>query len=187
MERTQQQRRSPDGEQLEWGAPAQRPAHGERPFEEFYRLEMPRLVALARSLCGGGAADDVAQEAMLSAYRHWHRVSEMDWPEAYVRRTCANLAVSHVRRGVVELRALARLAARRSPPVEIEEPAGEFWSAVRALPPRQAQVVALHYVCDLSVAEVAATLELHVGTVKTHLSRAREQLAHALGPIEEQP
>jgi DNA-directed RNA polymerase specialized sigma24 family protein len=135
MERTQQQRRSPVGEQLEWGVPAPRPTDGERPFEPFYRLEMPRLVALARSLCGGAAADDVAQEAMLSAYRHWHRVSEMDWPEAYVRRTCANL--------------------------------------VRACHPGRRRSSPWHYVCDLGVAKVAATLELPVGTVKVHLSRAR--------------
>ncbi|MDP9219733.1 MAG: ECF-type sigma factor, partial [Actinomycetota bacterium] len=49
--------------------------------------------------------------------------------------------------------------------------------AVRSLPRRQAQVVALFYLYDLSVADVAATLELSEGSVKTHLSRARAALA----------
>lgn len=60
-----------------------------------------------------------------------------------------------------------------SAPVEDEQ----VWSAVRALPKRQAQVVALHYALDLSVAEVAATLGCAEGTVKAHLSRARAALA----------
>ena len=44
----------------------------------------------------------------------------------------------------------------------------EFWSAVRTLPRRQAQVVALHYLYDLSVTDVALTLEMSQGTTKTH-------------------
>ena len=53
------------------------------------------------------------------------------------------------------------------------------------LPPRQAQVVALHYLFDLSVDDVAATLEVSPGTVKVHLSRARASLARAYGLEEE--
>ena len=68
------------------------------------------------------------------------------------------------------------------------EPADEdFWSAVRKLPRRQAQVVALHYIYDLSVADVAATLEIGEGTAKTHLSRARGSLAQVLDERGEQP
>ena len=88
-------------------------------FDDFYRAELPRLVALARALCGGAVADDVAQEAMLAAYRRWRHVSELDYPEAWVRRTCSNLAMSQYRRRLVELRAVTRLASRPQPvPVE---------------------------------------------------------------------
>ena len=45
-------------------------------FDDFYRAELPRLVALARALCGAATADDVAQEAMLAAYRRWRHVGE---------------------------------------------------------------------------------------------------------------
>ena len=44
-------------------------------FDDFYRAELPRLVALARALCGGAGADDLAQEAMLAAYRRWRHFS----------------------------------------------------------------------------------------------------------------
>ena len=52
--------------------------------------------------------------------------------------------------------------------------------AVRALPARQQEAVALHYLLDLTVADTAATMGIDEGTVKTHLSRARDALAHAL-------
>jgi RNA polymerase sigma-70 factor (ECF subfamily) len=57
----------------------------------------------------------------------------------------------------------------------------DFWVAVRSLPRRQAQVVALHYLSDLPVADVAATLQIGEGTAKTHLSRARAALAEVFG------
>ena len=55
-----------------------------------------------------------------------------------------------------------------------------FWSEVRRLPRRQAQVVALFYGYDMSVADVAATLEIATGTAKTHLHRGRQTLATRL-------
>ena len=46
-------------------------------------------------------------------------------------------------------------------------------------------MVALHYVFDLSVADVARTLEISEGSVKVHLSRARQTLARSMGlPVE---
>jgi RNA polymerase sigma-70 factor (ECF subfamily) len=57
---------------------------------------------------------------------------------------------------------------------------------VRALPPRQAQVVALHYVEDRSVADIAAVLGTAEGTIKAHLFKARAALAAALGVTDEE-
>jgi RNA polymerase sigma-70 factor (ECF subfamily) len=146
-------------------------------FDEFYAAELPRLVALARGLCPAHVAEDVAQEAMLVAYRRWREVVDLERPDLWVRRTCANLAVSQFRRRMVELRATARLAGRRQPVFELSEAGEEFWAAVRSLPPRQAQSAALRYVYDMPVAEIAATLGCSEGTVKQHLSRARHSLA----------
>jgi RNA polymerase sigma factor (sigma-70 family) len=149
-------------------------------FEEFYRLEFGHVRALARVLAGSTGSDDVAQEAMLVAYRRWREVSTMTDPAMWVRRVCANLATSQLRRRTIEARALLRLGARATRPVALEEPEETFWSSVRTLPRRQAQVVALYYLYDLGVAEVAATLQMTDGTVKTHLSRARKTLAARL-------
>ena len=57
----------------------------------------------------------------------------------------------------------------------------DFWVLVRELPRRQAQVVALTYVYGLTVSEVATTLGVGAGTVKTHLFRARATLSRQLG------
>jgi RNA polymerase sigma factor (sigma-70 family) len=148
-------------------------------FDDFYRAELPRLVALARALCGGAGADDVAQEAMLAAYRRWRHVSDLEHPEAWVRRACSNLAMSQYRRRLVELRAVTRLA-RRAQPVPVEAADDEFWACVRGLPKRQAQAVALRYLYQLEVADIARTLEITEGSVKQHLSRGRSRLVKEL-------
>lgn len=51
---------------------------------------------------------------------------------------------------------------------------------LRDLPRSQRTVVALHYLLDMPVADVAARLGIAEGTVKTHLHRARETMRSAL-------
>ena len=80
-------------------------------FDGFYAREYRLLVAFAHALTGSRAhAEDVAQEAMLAAYRRWDEVSRLDAPHAWVRRVCANLAVSFVRRRMVEAQRAAPAA-----------------------------------------------------------------------------
>lgn len=148
-------------------------------FDDFYRAQFPRLVPLAHALCGSAIAEDIAQEAMLAAYRSWRRVGQLAVPEAWVRRTCANLAVSAFRRRVCELKALVRLGPDSARPA-LSPDDEAFWAAVRALPKRQAQAAALRYLYDLSVAEIAGTLDISEGSVKQHLSRARTALVTQL-------
>lgn len=156
-------------------------------FEDFYRHEYPRLLVLARALAGDPAAEDVAQESMVTAYRQWSRISELDSPAGYVRGICAHQAVSLVRRRLAERRALRRVADRTVAFVEPLTVGGEqFWAEVRRLPRRQAQAAALFYALDLPVSEVAVALGCAEGTVKVHRSRARAQLATRFGSMEEQ-
>jgi RNA polymerase sigma-70 factor (ECF subfamily) len=155
-------------------------------FEDFYRRELPRLLVLARALAGDLAAEDVAQESMLVAYRQWSRIGSMASPVGYVRGICAHQAVSVLRRLVSERRAVSRLAGRAVTAVEPLSADGErFWSEVRRLPRRQAQAVALFYALDLPISDIATTLGCAEGTVKVHLSRARTALAARLGTREE--
>lgn len=152
-------------------------------LDELYRREFRGLVALAYALAGSrSAAEELVQEAFLAAHRRWSRISGYDDPVAWLRRVVANQSVSAVRRRVAEARALARLGGRRQLPDALPEPDEAVWRAVRALPARQAQVVALHYVSDQPVAAIAATLGCAEGTVKAHLHSAGQSLARALAP-----
>jgi RNA polymerase sigma factor (sigma-70 family) len=157
-------------------------------FEVFYQRELPGLVALAGALSGSAWADDLAQEAMLAAYRKWDVVARLDVPVAWVRRVCANRSVSMLRSRAVEARGLLRLSARQSHSEPVTEEYAAFWAQVRRLPRRQAQVIALHYLYDLGVAEIATTLGCAEGTVKVHLFRGRAALARRMDrSCEEQP
>jgi RNA polymerase sigma-70 factor (ECF subfamily) len=149
-------------------------------FEAFYLREYSAVVRLAYALSGSRlVAEDIAQEAFVRAFDHWERIQH---PSAWVRKVAVRRAGRTVRRRLLEARALARLVAGRGPAVaELPERDAEVWRAVRALPRRQAQVVALRYVADVSVAEIARTLDLAEGTVKAQLHRARQSLAVRLG------
>jgi DNA-directed RNA polymerase specialized sigma24 family protein len=77
-------------------------------FDAFFVVEFPRMVAFATALVGDRAvAEELAQEAMLQAYRNWATVAGYDRPGAWVRRVTANLASSTRKRRGVEARALA--------------------------------------------------------------------------------
>lgn len=155
-------------------------------FENFYRREFREVVGLAYALSGSRlGAEDLAQEAFVAAHQHWDRIGGYDKPGAWVRRVVANKAVSGFRKRAAEAKALARLAGQRHQPLAELEPEDEmFWRRVRQLPDRQAQAIALHYVEDRSVAEIAEILECSPSTAKVHLHRGRQTLAKKLGMQE---
>jgi RNA polymerase sigma-70 factor (ECF subfamily) len=158
-------------------------------FETFYERELRSVVGLAYALSGSRtAAEDLAQDAFLAAHKKWDQVSRYEKPEAWVRRVVANMSVSMFRRKVREAKALARIgrvdtAVLPQLPAESEH----FWQEVRALPNRQAQAIALHYLEDLSVADIAEILECSPNTVKVHLHKGRAKLAARLGLDAEEP
>jgi RNA polymerase sigma-70 factor (sigma-E family) len=160
---------------------------GSDDFDAFFRREHHALVGLALVLTGDrAAAEDLAQDALLAAHRKWAELAHYDDPGAWVRRVVANRSASVWRRRSRELRAMTRLRAR---PVEVvaalDAPTDEFWDAVRALPMRQAQCVALRYLDDRDVREIAEVLEIAPATVRVHLHEARATLAVRLGEAEE--
>lgn len=158
------------------------------PFADFYARHLRDVVGLAYTLTGSwSAAEDIAQEAFVRAYRDWRRGGGLRRPDSWVRTVAVNLATSRGRRLAAEARALTRLRARpQTPPAEpLPEDADAFWNAVRTLPRRQAQCVALRYQADLSLTEVAEAMGCAEGTVKAHLHGARQALAELLDLREE--
>jgi len=125
-------------------------------------------------------AEDLAHDALTEAHRRWDRISGYDDPGAWVRRVMVNKSASRFRRLRTEARGLAQLRARRISSIEPTERSVEVWDAVRSLPSRQAQTIALFYWEDRSIADIAEILGVSSETTKTHLKRARAALAEQL-------
>lgn len=160
------------------------PDDGDREsFESFYRREFAGVVALAYVLSGSrSVAEDLAQEAFVAAHKRWSDVVAFDNPAAWVRKVVSNMAVSALRRRIAEAKALVRLGTQPTPVITfVAAEHLEVWAAVRALPRRQAQAVALHYLEGWSLADIGDALGCAEGTVKQHLHRARRTLADRLG------
>ena len=158
-------------------------------FEEFYRAEYASVVRLAFVLTGRrDIAEELAQDAFLAAHRRWGRVSTYESPAGWVRRVVTHRSVSAGRRHLTELRLLARLGRERPADPSIPLEAAELLSMVRDLPRRQAQVVALAFVEDRTIGEIAEILGCGEVSVRTHLRRGRAVLTHRLsteGSIDE--
>lgn len=169
------------------GAEASREMHTLQmePFAEFYEREYRAVVEFACALTGDRwVAEDLAQEAFIAAERDWQRLAAYEQPTAWVRRVVANKSVSRFRRLGAESRALLRLRHKpHAPPPQLSAESVEVWEAVRSLPKRQAQAIALTYLEDLSLQQVGEILECSPFTVKTHLQRGRAALAARLGGL----
>lgn len=156
----------------------------ERDIEAFCALEHPRLVG-SMTLYTGNAdlAAELAQEALARAHRDWVKVARMESPGGWVHRVAVNLANSHLRRRRLEVSARARADARVPSPGTAPEPEPRLIAAVKALPRKQREAVALRFLLDLSTAQTAARMGCAQGTVRALTAqgiaalRARPELA----------
>lgn len=153
-------------------------------FDEYYRRDYRSLVGLAFVITGDNAiAEDLVQDALTAAHRNWAKVSQYDKPGAWVRRVLVNRSTSRFRRLASETKATLKLRQEPETTIEPADPHLEVWRAVKDLPKRQAQVIALYYWDDQTLAQIADILECGTETVKTHLKRARQSLATSLGDV----
>jgi len=150
-------------------------------FDDFYRDRYARAVRLALVLTGSAAgAEDLVQDVMTAAHLKWSRIASYDSPEAWLRRAIVNRAISRHRRMAVAAKGLLKLTATARTSVELGESDWELWRRVRALPSRQAQIVALVYVEGLTLDGAAQVLGISLPTAKSHLARAKQRLEHDL-------
>ena len=154
------------------------------PEQEFEAWAVSRQRGFLRSailLTGDqSAAEDLVQDALLKVAERWGRLRH-EAPDAYARRVIYNSAVNRWRRW-----------SREAPRGELPESAvpgqSEAWlagadvrAALQALTPRQRAVLVLRYYEDLSEQQIAETLGVTVGTVKSQahvaLRRLREEFS----------
>ncbi len=143
-----------------------------------YRRLYPSLVRTAFLLVDTREqAEEVVQEAFAKAFPKWERLRT---PDAYIR-TCV---VNGCRR-VQRRRGLARRLV--VPPIdEVRSEHDHIADAVRALPSPQREVVVLRYYLQATDGEIAATLKIALGTVKSSLHRARATLREQLVTQQEE-
>ncbi len=154
-----------------------------RDFRRFYEEEVGEILAYLIATTGDRwVAEELAQETFARAYRNWDTVRHYDSPGGWTHTVAHNLAMSRFRRLGAEARAMLRLRGLRQQTTDVEPTShdGEFWAEVRRLPDRQAQAVALHYLEDRPVAEIARIMGCAESTAKVHLHRGRRRLADRL-------
>ena len=153
-----------------------------RSEEEFRAFVISRAASLHRTaylLCGDWhLADDLVQEALAKAFRHWKRVQRADSPDAYVRRILINESNRRwrARRDLVLRAEEAEPDGVTSDPADEVVDRAELLEALQSLPPRQRATIVLRYLDGLSERETAVVLECSEGTVKSQTSRALTRL-----------
>ena len=164
-------------------------------FESWARDSLGGMLRFAMVLsCDRGLAEDVVQDVLVNAHRHWDRISGLDNPEAYVRRMIVNEYLSWRRKWAryVPVAELGEHDTRAAEPDHATQHAdrAELIAELAKLPPKQRAVIALRYYEDLSEAEIARTLGVSVGTIKSQASKAMAKLRtlvpRELGPEAEE-
>jgi RNA polymerase sigma-70 factor (ECF subfamily) len=158
-----------------------------RAFEALVRAFHPRLLRLASSLVGPGAAADVVQEAWLGVYRGIARLQDPERFRPWVFQVVANKCRDWVRRRRRERDGMERF---RAEPVATTAPAeptdAPAWgrralrAAIAELPEEHRAALELYYLEELSVGDIARTLGIAPGTVKSRLFHARRKCRTAL-------
>lgn len=157
--------------------------------EELYASHYRRLVRLSVLLVRDvETAEEVVQDSFVAMHGKWRSLREPDKGLAYLRQTVVNKSRSVLRRRTVAARHIPEVLPdhRGADHDAVDaERRSEVLDALRALPDRQREVLALRYYLDLSEAQIADTLGISRGAVKSHASRGAAALRHLLGPMLE--
>ena len=151
-------------------------------FGEFVQASLPGLLRYGHALTGNPHdAADLVQGVLEKIGARWSRVLRKTGdPLAYIRRSMANAHISRWRR----TRRENLVAAVPDAAIVVDNDPFEhepLWRALRDLPPRQRAVIVLRYYEGLSEVEIAQTLGISAGTVKSQASKAIGSLRKKMG------
>jgi RNA polymerase sigma-70 factor (ECF subfamily) len=154
-------------------------------LKELYDASYRRLVIQIYAICGDVTeAEDAVQDAFVTALRKRSQLARISNPEAWVRAVALNRVRHGWRHASVVRRYQAKVPGPQRP-VDIGPEHVAIVTALEEVDADQREAVVLHYLADLSVADVAAQLGVPEGTVKSRLSRARDRLAALLDDTED--
>ena len=161
----------------------------DRAFEAIVeRYRAPLLRHCRKLLPEGGRAEDAVQQAFLNAYRGLRRTDGEIRLRPWLHRIAHNAALDALRESGWQHDQVPEShdgVERPEQVLERRESLGSVVSAVNALPERQRDAIVLQAVEGRSYEEIATTLDLPLGTVKTYIHRARHELRRALEPLRE--
>jgi RNA polymerase sigma-70 factor (sigma-E family) len=156
-------------------------------YVEFVAAHQLRLRRIAYAICGDWhRAEDILQTAFVKLYVAWPRVRRDGREEAYVRQILVRVDLDERRRPWRR----ERPGLPMDPPTRGETPYEEssaLFDALQQLPVMQRKTVVLRHWLGLSVADTAAELGISEGTVKSHSSRALQNLHGVLTRWERIP
>lgn len=164
------------------GALASAVVNADEAVERLYLSHWDQLVRLSVLLVRDqGQAEEIVQDAFVELHRRWSRLEDPDRALPYLRRTVVNRSRSALRHRRVVQRHLARQHGEETAPGADESVLADTYrrsvlDALQQLPRRQREVLALRYYLDLSEAEIAQTLGVSKGAVKSHASRGAATL-----------
>jgi RNA polymerase sigma-70 factor (sigma-E family) len=152
----------------------------EQEYCEYFAARQRSFMRAAYAMLGSWpAAEDAVQSTFTALYVRWPRITG-DGPDAYARRVLVNTCIDISRRR-------RELVTDRLPDRAVEEQSSiELMQALGHLSVRDRAVVALRYLEDLSVRDVAVALDLPEGTVKSRSSRALARLEQLLAHSTEE-
>ena len=146
-------------------------------FERVFRSGYPSVLRTAYLvLRDRGRAEEVTQDGFLRLYQRWPQAVSYDHPVAWVRKVVVRDAIRRAereRRQRPTLVLVDRGTTDRVPDIDL-------LNAIAELGPRQRAAVALFYLDDRPVDEVADLMEISSSTVRQHLFQARERLSEVL-------
>lgn len=166
-------------------------------FEAFVRRHQDMVFGAAARLLGNPTdAEDIAQAVFLKAFQRFDAVRSGDSPEAWLRTVTRNACLNHLSRYRKRWRLFSELQRSSGEPdddfeVESQEPSialrvehaqdrARLEAALHALPDHQRVPLVLFHFEGLSYQEIADTLRVSLGKIKTDIHRAREALRIAL-------
>jgi RNA polymerase sigma-70 factor (sigma-E family) len=149
-----------------------------------YAAQYSSLVRLATLLLrDAAAAEEVVQDSFIAMHGSWRRLRDPDHALAYLRKSVINRARSALRHRQVQARhapaPMPNHASAEQHALDVLEQQ-EVIRALHALPGRQREVLVLRYYLDLSEAQIAATIGVSRGAVKSHASRGMATLRTSL-------
>ncbi|MGP3961285.1 SigE family RNA polymerase sigma factor [Nonomuraea sp. 3N208] len=154
----------------------------EEEFREYVRTRGPALLRAAHQLTGHPLdAEDLLQNALTKTYLAWDRIEDRGALDGYVRRAMVNINISQWRRRKLEEYPSDELPEIVTDPVAWGDVHERLQQALDELPERMRAAIVLRYYEDMTEPEIARTLGISVGTVKSTVSRAMAKLRTALG------